>query len=137
MIIFKKEQVDTIIKHCQEGLPNESCGLIAGIVKGEDKVITNIYLLKNIDQSAEHFSMDVKEQFKAIADLRKNGWELIGNFHSHPNTPSRPSQEDIKLAFDPNISYMILSLQYREQPILNSFLIKDNNVSKQEYIILE
>jgi proteasome lid subunit RPN8/RPN11 len=81
--------------------------------------------------------MDVKEQFKAIADIRKNGWELIGNFHSHPNTPSRPSEEDIRLAFDPNISYMIVSLQYEDQPVFNSFSIKDNNVSKQEYIILE
>lgn len=137
MIIFKKEQVDKIVEYCKQGLPNESCGLIAGVVMGEDKVITSIYLLKNIDESSEHFSMDVNEQFKAIADIRKNGWELIGNFHSHPNTPSRPSQEDIRLAFDPNLSYMILSLQSKEQPVLNSFLIKNSKVSKQEYIILE
>jgi len=35
--------------------------------------------------------MDPKEQFDAIKDMRINGWVMLGNFHSHPKSPSRAS----------------------------------------------
>jgi len=124
MIIFREDQIELMIAHCKKELPNESCGLLAGNIKEDIKTIKQVYFLENIDHSPEHFSMDAKEQFKALSDIRKNSWQLIGNFHSHPSTPSRPSVEDIRLAFDPNLSYSILSLENIEQPVLNSFTIK-------------
>ncbi|PIU47526.1 MAG: hypothetical protein COS94_06795, partial [Candidatus Hydrogenedentes bacterium CG07_land_8_20_14_0_80_42_17] len=51
----------------------------------------------------------------------------LGVYHSHPATPARPSQEDIKLAFDPSISYVIISLAEKD-PVAKSFLIKDGKV---------
>ncbi|MDF1493418.1 M67 family metallopeptidase [Caproiciproducens sp. CPB-2] len=137
MIILKKQQIGEMIRHSIAGLPNESCGLIAGTVENDCKTIERVYLLRNIDESPEHFSMDVREQFAAVADMRKNGWKLIGNFHSHPQTPSRPSQEDIRLAFDPSLSYLILSLANRREPVLNSFLIRNQSVEKEEIKSLE
>lgn len=138
MIIFTSKQFNEIVKHSEEGLPNEACGLLGGIIDdNNNKIIKKVYLLENIDKSPEHFSMDIKEQFKVISDIRKNCLSLIGNFHSHPETPSRPSEEDIRLAFDPNLSYVILSLADRNSIVLNSFIIKDNIVSKEELTILE
>lgn len=138
MIIFTSKQFNEIVKHSEEGLPNEACGLLGGIIdENNNKIIKKVYLLENIDKSPEHFSMDIKEQFQVISDIRKNCWSLIGNFHSHPETPSRPSEEDIRLAFDPNLSYAILSLADRNSIVLNSFIIKDNIVSKEELTILE
>lgn len=88
-----------------------------------------IYLLTNVDESREHFSMDPKEQFAAIKDIRANGWELLGNFHSHPESPSRPSEEDKRLAYDSSVSYLILSLM-EETPVLKSFRIdEEKNVT--------
>ncbi len=137
MIIFKEEQIKDLFAYCNKGLPNESCGLLAGIITEEAKTVTQIFYLTNIDQSPEHFSMDVKEQFKAISQIRKDNLQLIGNFHSHPSTPSRPSAEDIRLAFDPNLSYVIISLQDRENPVINSFNIRDEVVSKDQLQIVE
>ena len=57
---MKKEDYEKILAHCQAGLPNESCGLLAGDIDGEVKSITEVYLLTNIDASNEHFSMDLK-----------------------------------------------------------------------------
>ena len=118
---LKKSDYDKMLKHCKDGLPNESCGLLAGTVEGEVKTVTKIYLLTNIDASNEHFSMDPKEQFAALKDARANGVEIIGNFHSHPESPSRPSEEDKRLAYDPNIEYLILSLQKADDPVLKAF----------------
>lgn len=137
MVILTKQHLNEIVRHSNQGLPNESCGLLGGITEGDKKIVHKVYLLNNIDNSPEHFSMDVHEQFKAISDIRKNKWQLLGNFHSHPSSPARPSEEDIRLAFDPGISYLILSLEQRTNPVLKSFIIKNRNVSLEELTILE
>jgi proteasome lid subunit RPN8/RPN11 len=56
---------------------------------------------------------------------------ILANYHSHPETPARPSEEDIRLVFDPNISYVIASLA-SEIPDLKSFRIKNGVVEKEE-----
>jgi proteasome lid subunit RPN8/RPN11 len=79
--------------------------------------------MTNTDASREHFSMDPREQLAAVRDMRQKGWTLVGNWHSHPETPSRPSEEDIRLAFDSSQRYMILSLESEKVPNLNAFRI--------------
>ena len=82
--------------------------------------------------------MDPKEQLKAIKDARANGYKIIGNFHSHPESPSRPSEEDNRLAFDPAIEYLILSLMEEGNPVLKAFGIdKEKNVTIHEIEITE
>ena len=80
--------------------------------------------------------MDPREQIAAVKDMRAKGYELLGNFHSHPESPSRPSEEDKRLAYDSSVDYMILSLM-EEKPVLNAFLIdSDKQVTKDELQIL-
>ena len=136
MLYMTKSDYEKILAHCREGLPNEACGLIAGTKDGDKKEIKKVYLLTNVDQSNEHFSMDPKEQLAAVKDMRVNGYELLGNFHSHPESPSRPSEEDKRLAYDSKVNYLILSLMEEDHPVFNAFLIDENkNVTKEEFII--
>lgn len=138
MLKLKKEDYDKILNHCLEGLPNESCGLLAGSIDDGVKTIEKVYLLTNIDASNEHFSMDPKEQLAAVKDMRANGFSMIGNFHSHPESPSRPSEEDKRLAYDPTMEYLILSLMEKEHPVLKAFGIdSDKNVRVHEIEITD
>ena len=109
--------------------------MIAGTVDGENKEIKKVYLLSNIDHSNEHFSLDPKEQLAAVKDMRQNGFVPLGNWHSHPESPSRPSDEDKRLAYDSKASYMILSLMDSENPVLNSFKINGTASEKEELVI--
>lgn len=135
MIKLSKEDLNQIIEHAKSELPNEACGLIAGTINGEDKEIKKVYYLTNIDHSNEHFSLDPKEQLEAIKDMRANGYKPLGNWHSHPESPSRPSEEDKRLAYDSSASYLILSLMEQDNPVLNSFHIEGNQAEKEELII--
>ena len=138
MLKLKQEHYDRILKHCIDGLPNESCGLLAGTVDGEEKTVTKVYLLTNIDASREHFSMDPREQLAAVKDARTNQVAILGNFHSHPESPSRPSEEDKRLAYDASMEYLILSLQEEGNPLLKAFGIdRDKNVTVHEIVITE
>ena len=136
MIKLSKSDYEKILKHAESELPNEACGLIGGVTEGGDKLIKKVYLLTNTDHSNEHFSMDPKEQLAAIKDMRANGFVPLGNWHSHPESPSRPSDEDKRLAYDSKASYMILSLMNREEPVLNSFHISGTD-SEKEQLVLE
>jgi len=133
MILMKSEFNDEILKHSLATIPNEACGLIGGRIEGLNKIVEKVYILENVDNSNEHFSMNPKEQFAAIKDMRNNGLVMLGNFHSHPESPSRPSEEDKRLAYDKELSYFILSLMEIEKPVLKSFKI-DKDVVKEEEI---
>lgn len=132
IIKIKKSDYEKILSRAKSELPHEACGLIAGRIEGNEKIIEKVYMLTNIDHSNEHFSLDPKEQLAAVKDMRENGLSLLGNWHSHPESPSRPSQEDKRLAFDSKASYMILSLMDKDAPVLNSFRIAGDTAQKEQ-----
>jgi len=132
MIAIKKDVLEKIIAHAKKDLPNEACGYLAG----SDGVVTHSYQLTNIDHSPEHFSFDPSEQFTAVKDARNKGLQILANYHSHPETPSRPSQEDIRLAYDPEIGYVIISLATAE-PVVKSFRIKDGSATNEDLIVTD
>lgn len=135
MIKLSKSDFEKILAHAESELPNEACGLIGGVVEDGVKIIKKVYLLTNIDHSNEHFSLDPKEQLAAVKDMRAQGISPLGNWHSHPESPSRPSEEDKRLAYDSKASYMILSLMNRDEPVLNSFKINSSDAEKEELVI--
>lgn len=136
MIKISKSDYDKIVSHAKKELPNEACGLIGGVIEDDEKIIKKVYLLTNLDHSNEHFSLDPKEQLASIKDMRNSGLVPLGNWHSHLESPSRPSDEDKRLAYDSNASYMILSLMDSENPVLNSFRIYGDNAEKEELVII-
>ena len=136
MLTMKKADYEKILSHAKENLPEEACGLIAGTKDGDKKTIEKVYLLENVDHTNEHFSMNPKDQLAAVKDMRKNGYVPLGNFHSHPESPSRPSEEDKRLAYDSKANYLILSLMEADNPVLNAFLVdEEKQVTKEELVI--
>lgn len=122
---------DEIVTYARKHLPEEACGLLAGKIDDNGKLIQKVYYLENTDHAQDHFTMDAREQLNAIKDMRANGYIALGNWHSHPESPSRPSVEDIRLAYDSKASYMILSLM-AEAPVINSFHIENGTYEKED-----
>lgn len=129
---ISKHFIDSIVAQARGELPNESCGYVFG---PDGETAEENYPMTNIDHSPEHFSFDPREQFAAIKTARKQGKTVVGNWHSHPSSPSRPSEEDIRLAYDPTITYFILSLA-AEEPVLNAFHIENGKVEKLDVEII-
>ncbi len=129
---IKREIIDNIVAHAKSGVPIEMCGYLAS----QDGIVNKHYELTNVDNSEDHFTFDPKEQFACVKDARNNGLEVCAVYHSHPVTPARPSAEDIKLAYDPNISYVIISLANGGSDV-KSFKIKDSQVSPEDIEIVE
>lgn len=124
---IRKEILDKVKEHAKSSFPIEACGYLAS----KDGVVTDIYKMTNVDDSTEHFSFDPQEQISVYLDSKSKGLKLDGVYHSHPYTPARPSPEDIKLAYDPNISYVIASLA-QDEIVIKSFRIVSGEVTQEE-----
>ncbi|MDD5108623.1 MAG: M67 family metallopeptidase [Candidatus Omnitrophica bacterium] len=114
-----------IIDHAKKESPLEACGYLGA----KDGIIIKKFTLTNIDKSSEHFSFDPKEQFIAVKDARAQGLDLCAVYHSHPSSLARPSQEDIKLAYDPAMNYFIVSLLGVKEDV-RVFSIKNGEVNE-------
>ncbi|OGG94732.1 MAG: hypothetical protein A2527_05910 [Candidatus Lambdaproteobacteria bacterium RIFOXYD2_FULL_50_16] len=122
MLRIQRSIIEALFAQAKRELPAECCGYLG---ERADGIIGTHIEMTNLDKSHEHFTMDPKEQFAAFKRLKTEGLKMKAVYHSHPETPARPSEEDIRLAFDPHISYVIISLADLEKgPDIKSFLIK-------------
>ena len=128
MITISKNIYDLMIQHAQAGYPNEACGILAGPKPGTG---TQFFPMKNMDESSISYFMDPKEQLRVFKKMRELNLEMTGVFHSHVASEAAPSQKDIRLAFYPEISYLIVSLSDSDKPILRSFIIKEEKVKEE------
>ena len=115
-----------LLAHARRETPLEACGYLAV----NDGVLAGVHELTNRDKSPEHFSFDPREQFTAIREARARGMSLEAVYHSHPASPARPSDEDIRLAFDADKLYVIVSLADGHEDI-RAFWIRDGKVTEE------
>lgn len=117
----------------QKAAPCEACGLLAG----KNGKVAKFYELTNADASPEHFSMIPAEQFAALKDMRAEGIELLAAWHSHPATPARMSDEDLRLAYAPGLVHVILSLAAPGKPQIRAFTVEAGLAEEVEVKISE
>jgi len=123
---------EQILVQAEAEVPIEACGILAGI----DGKVEKLYKMTNTDQSSDHFMMAPEEQFKVVKDIRTAGLEMLAIYHSHPASPARPSQEDIKLALTPDVIYVIVSLQDANAPVLKGFIVENGNITEVSVTIV-
>ena len=128
---IRKAVLRQMFIHAKKEAPVEACGYLAA----QDGIIVAAYELTNIDRSQEHFSFDPKEQFAAMKKARTRGLEICAVYHSHPASPARPSAEDIALAHDPNMLYVIASLAGGQEEI-RAFRIRNQQVEPEPLEVL-
>jgi len=112
--------------------PIEACGILAG----KDGMVKELYKMTNTNRSSDHFMMEPKEQFKVVKDIRSAGLEMLAIYHSHPESPARPSAEDIRLAVTPDVAYVIVSLQDVDSPVIKGFLMQESDITEVPVKIL-
>jgi [CysO sulfur-carrier protein]-S-L-cysteine hydrolase len=121
-LTVRKSVRDEMLRAARAAAPLEACGLLAG----ENGRATKCYVLANADASPEHYSMKPEEQFAAINDMRRHGLRMLAIWHSHPASPARMSVEDLRLAYTPDLLYVIVSLAEAGGPQVRAFAVRDD-----------
>jgi len=116
---------EQMVAQARAEAPVEACGILAGT----DGRATKLYQMTNSDAACDHFMMAPREQFSVVKDIRSSGLEMLAVYHSHPESPARPSEEDIHLALTPGVVYVIVSLMNDRAPEVQGFEIHDGEVT--------
>lgn len=132
MLKVASQVLDEIVAHARQDAPIEACGYLAE----KDGLVDRVVRLTNADHSPEHYTLIPAEQFAALRALRAEGYELRAVYHSHPASPARMSREDLRLAYNFGLSYVIVSLA-GSTPEVKSFTVKEEQVFPEELVIGE
>ena len=111
MISITEELLNEIRKHGVRDYPYECCGLLIGRFTAEGKNVTETYPISNArEESAKRnrFLIEPAELMRGERYARERDLEVVGFYHSHPDSPAVPSQYDLEHAW-PTYSYIIVS----------------------------
>ncbi len=111
MITIAEKQLTQIRAHGISDYPYECCGLLLGRFDPNGKIVSEIFPISNArEESAKRnrFLITPEELLRGEQYARTQDLEVVGFYHSHPDSPAVPSQYDLEHAW-PTYSYIIVS----------------------------
>ncbi|HEV2438847.1 MAG TPA: M67 family metallopeptidase [bacterium] len=117
-----RSHLEQILTQARTEAPHECCGLLLG--RGD--AVEEVFPGRNVDETPRtRYVMDPRDQLQAFRLMDERGWDLVGIYHSHPQTAAYPSETDKSRALYPDARYMIVSLMEPEAPHVRAFRLLD------------
>jgi proteasome lid subunit RPN8/RPN11 len=120
-----------MVEHAQREWPLECCGILGG----RDHTVEKAFELMNGEKNTTRYFMSPRDQLRVFEEMEKESMEMIAIYHSHPHTIPFPSETDVKLAFYPDVSSIIISLN-EENPVVKAFRIGKEAIYLEEIEII-
>ena len=108
-IVLAQKEKDKLVTHAIGEQPNESCAMLFGKKVGDRWDVKEVFLTQNIDGSKTNFTISPEELLKGYQIAEKNQLEVVGIFHSHPNSDAIPSNTDKKFMQNNPVPWIIFS----------------------------
>lgn len=104
-IILSQSDKKILTDHAENEKPNESCAILFG----KNETILEVFLTKNIEESPVNFTISNEQLIEGYKIAEKKGLDVIGIFHSHPNSEAFPSSTDKEFMESNPVVWMIYS----------------------------
>ena len=85
--------------------PNESCAILFG----KNDQVLDLFLTENIEKSPVNFTISNKQLIEGYKIAEEKKMDVIGIFHSHPNSDAYPSNTDKKFMQSNPVAWVIYS----------------------------
>ena len=110
-IILNQAQKDLLQEHALNCGSNESCAMLLGIHNDEEWNVKDIFVTRNSSTNSEQtFGISPEELLQGYKLAEEKHLELVGIFHSHPNSIAAPSNTDKKfMKLNGDIPWIIFS----------------------------
>jgi proteasome lid subunit RPN8/RPN11 len=105
-VILGRLAHDNIVAHARDAAPAECCGLLVGA----GGTIIEAVRTRNLAADPCRFLIDPEDHINARRDARRRGLDVLGFYHSHPQSAATPSPTDLAEASYPDHLYLIVSL---------------------------
>ncbi len=111
-LLIPGRHYDEIVAQAKAELPNECCGLLAGLVDQlkVGRVLQRYSLVNNAASPTEYLANDIT-LFHAYRDMRERDLDLLAVYHSHPVTEPVPSKTDLERNYFEDVMHLIISLK--------------------------
>jgi proteasome lid subunit RPN8/RPN11 len=96
----------------EQAYPEEGAGLLLGTQEGERRRVTALLVLPNRREEGarrNRYLLGPADYLRGEEEAARQGLDVLGVFHSHPDHPNRPSEFDREWAW-PGFSYLITSV---------------------------
>jgi proteasome lid subunit RPN8/RPN11 len=126
-LVLDPRHAAAIRRHGEADYPAEACGLIGGSAEGDRKVAFQLVPLANrrTDSARNRYLIDPDSFRRAQQRLERDGLEVIGVYHSHPDHPPEPSAFDREHAW-PWLSYVIVGVERGRAGEMKSWVLGDD-----------
>ncbi len=120
--------------------PEETAGLLLGVLDGEVRVVLEPLALPNQARDEgrrNRYLLDPVRLLAAEEEAERRGLQVLGVYHSHPDHPAEASDFDLQWAL-PWFSYLIVSV--RQGTVVESrswCLSEDRSRMLEEHILIE
>jgi proteasome lid subunit RPN8/RPN11 len=133
---MQKSVFDELRSHGEEAYPQESCGVFVGRVDVEGWIVAYAVRAANsrTDSPLNRFAIAPVELVRILREARKNGLEIAGFYHSHPDHPAIWSQTDLKEAHWLGCSYLITEVTEGRATATNSFLLSGAREEDKQFV---
>lgn len=95
-LLIPREVLDAVVAHARDEMPDECCGLLAGLVEGETGRVTQHFPVRNDLASPTEYLTNPRDLLDAMKAARAAGTEVLAVYHSHPASEPVPSRKDIE-----------------------------------------
>ena len=107
-IILSDSHKKILKEHAKKKHPNESCALLFGIA-GDTSEVKEVFLTENIENSPINFTVSNEQLIEGYKKAEEKNMDVVGIFHSHPNSDAVPSNIDKKFMETNPVVWVIFS----------------------------
>jgi proteasome lid subunit RPN8/RPN11 len=108
-LVLTKEQRKLLSEESMSNNSNESCALLFGKKENDELIIEEVFLAENIEKSPVSFTIANDQLIRGYKEAEDKGLDVIGIFHSHPNSKPYPSMIDKKFMEINPVAWVIFS----------------------------
>lgn len=108
-LVLTEAQLQLLSKEAKDKKPNESCALLFGNKENDKLIVSEVLIAENTDGSPVNFTISNEQLIQGYKMAEEKGLELIGIFHSHPNSEPYPSSTDKKFMEINPVAWVIFS----------------------------
>ncbi len=108
-ILLLHDHINILAKHAKEASPNESCAILFGKIEKDHFRVKDVFLTENIANSPINFTISNDDLIKGYQEAEKRKLDVVGIFHSHPDSEAYPSMTDQKFMEINPVPWVIFS----------------------------
>jgi proteasome lid subunit RPN8/RPN11 len=115
MLRLSDELQEEIDEHGAEAYPYEGCGLLLGHREDGKNIVSAVFPVENRwereEEKRERFLITPADMLQAELAAMREGLDIIGIYHSHPDHEPVASPRDLAWATWPGYSYLITEVR--------------------------